>query len=243
MKKRLMALGLVCALLLSACAGTGAPPPETILDTTSSEQMGEPFVFDPDALVQDGKLMLTGRDDDNQLYAMYYEPSGDALTKRHFGMSFYHGIDTEWLGGDGINENFSLFLTATGEVVGSVKLTTAPSDLATYYNTTDTAAQQEQMAASFFTTDNYHSGLYKNVVEDFGYTLVADAIGSAFEGFNAFYMEFIDPQTNVHSIRFYLCNDEINEKFFSITVQVNLPTEDTASLDLFRRMVLSTHEG
>ncbi|HWP51964.1 MAG TPA: hypothetical protein VN626_09755 [Clostridia bacterium] len=189
---------------------------------------------------ENGRFVFTQIGD--PLFTMDYEPRSGSVSMAHFGLNFPDGTDTNWLGDSGFDTLFDLHEAKTDKVYGSVVITTAPADLAAYYNTTNPDEQLNQMRASFFTTDVYYEGLRKNIVEDFGYDLIADEKGIAFDGgWNAFYLEFIDKESGNHALRFYMCNDEMNEKFYAMTIKVDVPVDDTQNLDLYRNILFTLH--
>lgn len=228
-------VALVMAMVLLAACGTA--PTNSSSSISSSEAISSPA---PSDLVKDGKFVFDQLED--PLFTMDYEPRGGSLVKQHFGLDFPRGTDTNWLGDSGLDALFDLHEANTDNVYGSVKITTAPADLAEYYNTDDPAQQLDQMKATFFTVSSYHDGLRKNIVEDFEYDLVVDEEGVAFEGgWNAFYLEFIDKESGNHALRFYMCNDEINEKFYSMTIKADIPMDDADNIKLYRDIIFTLH--
>lgn len=233
MIKQYIAL-LLALVLLAAC---GSTPAGSSSEAASSETVSS---SDSSPLVENGEFVFRQLED--PLFTMDYEPRSDSVVKQHFGLNFSDGTDTDWLGDSGFDALFDMHEAKTDKVYGSVKITTAPADLAAYYNTDDPAKQLEQMKATFFTTASYHEGLRKNIVEDFGYELVFDEAGVAFEGgWNAFYLEFIDKESGNHALRFYMCNDEMNEKFYSMTIQANLPMDDAEKIKTYRDIIFTLH--
>ena len=190
--------------------------------------------------IENGRFVFKQLED--PLFTMDYEPRTGSVTMAHFGMNFPDGTDTNWLGDSGFDSLFDLHDAKTEKVYGSVVITTAPADLAAQYNTADPAEQLNQMQASFFTTDVYYEGLKRNIVEDFGYDLVVDEKGVAFDGgWNAFYLEFVDKESGNHALRFYMCNDQMNEKFYAMTVKVDAPIDDAENLELYRNILFTLH--
>ena len=190
--------------------------------------------------VENGRFVFAQLGDPH--FTMDYEPRSGSVSMVHFGLNFPEGTDTNWLGDSGFDTLFDLHEAKTDKVYGSVAITTAPADLAAYCNTTNADEQVNQMRASFFTTDVYYEGLRKNIVQDFGYELIADEKGVAFDGgWNAFYLEFIDKESGNHALRFYMCNDQMNEKFYAMTIKVDVPIDDTQNLDLYRNILFTLH--
>ncbi|MFV0496576.1 MAG: hypothetical protein ACK5L0_00185 [Candidatus Fimivivens sp.] len=190
--------------------------------------------------IEDGRFVFKQLDD--PLFTMDYEPRSGSATMQHFGLNFPSGTDTDWLNDSGFDTFFNIHEAATDKVYGSVVITTAPADLAAYYNTSDPQEQLNQMKSTFFTTDLYYEGLKKNIVEDFGHNLIVDEKGVAFDGgWNAFYFEFIDEESGNHALRFYMCNDQMNEKFYAMTIKVDVPVDDTENLKLYRDIIFTLH--
>lgn len=234
MMKKGVAL-LLALVLLAACQS--APSGSSAGSEPASSQSSSAGVSG--GQVENGRFVFKQLED--SLFTMDYEPRTGSVTMAHFGLNFPEGTDTNWLGDSGFDSLFDLHDTQTGKVYGSVVITTAPADLAAQYNTTDPAEQRDRMKASFFPTDVYYEGLKKNIVEDFGYELAVDEKGVAFDGWNAFYLEFIDRESGNHALRFYMCNDEMNEKFYAMTVKVDVPVDDAENLALYRSILFSLH--
>lgn len=228
---------MLALVMLAAC---GTPSTSSSSEVSSSSSSVEESSSAPSGLLEDGRFVFKQLED--PLFTMDYEPREGSVTKQHFGLDFPEGTDTDWLGDSGFDALFNIHDAATDTVYGSVKISTAPADLAKYYNTEDPQQQLEAMQSTFFATENYYNGLRKNVVEDFGYQLVAEAFGTAFEGgWNAFYLEFIDKDSGNHAMRFYLCNDEMNEKFYSMMIQVNVPMDDAEKIKTYRDIIFTLH--
>lgn len=224
---------LLAMVLLASCQS--APSSSS---KTSSSQSGSAGATG--SHIENGRFVF--KQLETPLFTMDYEPRTGSVTMAHFGMNFPDGTDTNWLGDSGFDSLFDLHEANTDKVYGSVVITTAPADLAAQYNTTDPAEQLNQMQAGFFTTDVYYEGLKRNIVEDFGYDLIVDEKGVAFDGgWNAFYLEFIDKESGNHALRFYMCNDQMNEKFYAMTVKVDAPIDDTENLELYRNILFTLH--
>lgn len=234
MIKKSVALFLTIVLLAS-CRGVDPKPSGSDSSPDSSQSGADEVVV----YVENGRFVFRQLED--PLFTMDYEPRPESVTMAHFGLNFPDGTDTNWLGDRGFESLFDLHDIKTEKVYGSVVITTAPADLAAHYNTADAAEQLNQMQASFFTTNVYYEGLKRNIVEDFGYDLVVDEKGVAFDGWNAFYFEFIDKESKNHALRFYMCNDEMNEKFYSFSVKVDVPEDDEENLKLYRDILFTLH--
>lgn len=228
------------ALLLTMVLLASCQPASSASSTASSLQSSSSSNTAAVSHIEDGRFVFKQLDD--PLFTMDYEPRGGSMTKQHFGLNFPDGTDTDWLGDNGFDTLFNIHKAKSDQVYGSVAITTAPDDLAAYYNTTDPQEQLNQMKSTFFTTDTYYEGLKKNIVEDFGYDLIVDEKGIAFDGgWNAFYLEFIDKESGNHALRFYMCNDEMNEKFYAMTIKVDVPVDDTENLELYRNILFTLH--
>ncbi len=226
---------LLAMILLASCqsapSSSGSSAPSSSQSSSAGATGGH---------VENGRFVFKQLED--PLFTMDYEPRTGSVTMQHFGLNFPDGTDTNWLGDSGFDSLFDLHEAKTDKVYGSVVITTAPADLAAQYNTSDPTEQLNQMRASFFTTDVYYEGLKRNIVEDFGYELLVDEKGVAFDGgWNAFYFEFVDKESGNHALRFYMCNDQMNEKFYAMTVKVDVPVDDAKNLELYRNILFTLH--
>ncbi|WMJ83067.1 hypothetical protein ACS3UN_00375 [Oscillospiraceae bacterium LTW-04] len=233
MIKKGIALILAMVLLAScqSAPSSSSAAPSSSQSSSSSETADH---------IENGRFVFKQLDD--PVFTMDYEPRSGSVTMQHFGLNFPNGTDTDWLGDSGFDTLFNIHEAETDQVYGSVVITTAPADLAAYYNTSDPQEQLNQMKPTFFTTDVYYEGLKKNIVEDFGYDLIVDEKGIAFDGgWNAFYFEFIDKESGNHALRFYMCNDQMNEKFYAMTIKVDVPVNDTENLKIYRDIIFTLH--
>ncbi len=225
---------LLAMVLLASCKS--APSSSSAVSSSSQSSSSAGTV----SHIENGRFVFKQLDD--PLFTMDYEPRTGSVTKQHFGLNFAQGTDTDWLGDNGFDSLFDMHEAESDKVYGSVAITTAPADLAAQYNTNDPQEQLNQMKSTFFTTDVYYEGLKKNIVEDFGYDLIVDEKGVAFDGgWNAFYFEFIDKESGNHALRFYMCNDQMNEKFYAMTIKVDVPVDDTKNLELYRNILFTLH--
>lgn len=247
MIKRIFA-ALIAVLMLAACSGNPNAQQSSADNGSSSQGKFDNLIPEDDAvadtgsrdIVKDGKICFAPVE--NATFTMDYEPRQGSVTNAHFGLNFVKPVDTDWLGDSGFNAMFDIHEYTDNTVYGSVKITTAPADLAEYYGTSDEKLIADKMKADFFTTENYYTGYRKNVAEDFGYEIVKEGMGQAFEGgWNAFYVEFIDKSSNNCGMRFYLCNDEINEKFYSVLISVDVPADDAERINKYRGIIFTLH--
>ncbi len=240
MKLRLIALILAGALALTACKASSSSPAPSPSESGASGSGVEPLApGEFPTLVKDGKFVFVPLEqvfpDADLIFTMEYEPAATAVTRQHLGLQFPSGMDTDWLGDAGVNANYTIYDTKDREVRGTVKITTAPPDLAAQYGTSDPAEQLEMMKSSYFPAADVFTGLKKAVVEDFGYELVfAEQAVAESLGWNGFYLEFIDRGTATRSMRFFVCNDEMNEKYYSFTANADLPVDDEEMANRYR---------
>ncbi|GKH49242.1 hypothetical protein CE91St46_03530 [Eubacteriales bacterium] len=244
MKIRISALLLAATLLLAACGSNSSSAPEASSGSESApSQSSAPNGGVFSHLIRDGKFVFTPVADAH--FTMEYEPPATAVTGQHIGLDFLKTMNTDWLGDQDFIANYTLYdgSDAAGsekKQYGTVAITTAPPDLAEYYGTSDPAEQLERMKAHYFPAADVFVGRKKAVVEDFGYDLVF-AEQATFEalGWDGFFIEFIDPATNTRSMRFFLCNDEMNEKYYSFAANVDLPADDEELADRYRATLFS----
>lgn len=228
-------VALLLAMVLLASCQSAPSGSSTASSSSQSGSSGEAVGH-----IENGRFVFKQLED--PVFTMDYEPRQGSVTMQHFGLNFPEGKDTDWLGDNGFDTRFDLHENKSSKAYGSVIITTAPADLAAYYNTSDPQEQIDQMKSTFFTTDTYYEGLRKNIVEDFGYELIVDEKGVAFDGgWNAFYLEFIDKESGNHALRFYMCNDQLNEKFYAMTIKVDVPVDDTENLEIYRNILFTLH--
>lgn len=249
MIKRLFAAVIAVIMLASCAKAPAASSSQAENSGAESSSSGKEFDLTPDTdtvadnsdrpIIEDGKIKFYPIE--NATFTMDYEPRQGSVTKAHFGLNFVKPCDTDWLGDSGLDALFDIHEYTDDTVYGSVKITTAPNDLAAHYGTSDEKEIAEKMKADFFTAENYYNGYRKNIAEDFGYEIVKEAYGVAFEGWNAFYVEFNDTEKKTRSMRFYLCNDEINEKFYSMLIQMDIPIDDTDRINKYRGIIFTLH--
>jgi hypothetical protein len=226
MKKRLFAAATAALVMLAACGRqSAAPAPDDSISGGELVQSGAEFPFE--------------RIEDS-VFTMIYEPRSDAVTGVHFGLDMPEGYDTDWTGDAAFDANYTIFDVESSRVLGTVKITTAPPDLAAHYGESDPEEIRNLMLSTFFVTEDVYAGLKKAIVEDFEYDLVLDWTGTAYE-WPAFYLEFIDEDAKTRALRFYMCNGEFDEKFYALTINANLPMDDAARLADLRRIIFSLH--
>lgn len=252
MLKRFFAL-LIAVAMLASCSGGRSSSTSSEVESSQSQassSQAEAAQIPANASadgehIKDGKFLF--RQISDPLFTMDYEPSRASKANQHFGLNFYDGIDTDWLGDNGNVASFNIYRREDAGAniekaeYGSVTLTSAPADMKEAFGTDDPAEIAEKMKADYFTAENYYNGYKKNLVEDFGYEIVEDAFGLAYEGWNACYFEFINDVDNVRSLRFYACNDQLNENFLSFMVRIDVPLEETEMLEQLRGIVFTFH--
>ena len=169
-------------------------------------------------------------------FTMDYEPRNGSYVANHFGLNFVSPCDTNWLGDKGLQAIFDLN-EKTDDVYGSVVITTAPRDFKEYYDTKDKKVIAEKTAEEFLTAENYYNQKRSFLVDEKGFEMIREGYGYAFPNqdiWKAFYVEYIDTTANNHHMILYLCNDEINEKFYSMEIFTAIPADQTEQIDKFR---------
>ena len=229
MIKRLLCLCLCICLLVSCGSQTNVSEPSGAdgmpMDFSVSEQSGIKFSFESP---------------EDSIYTMLYEPLSDAKVQAAFGICILDGYESDWTGDTDTTSSYAIYDPETKETFATVTVQTAPPDPKSYYGVTTDEEVLHEMQPSFFTAENFHAGLRKNIVEDFGYDLMIDWLGTAF-GAPTGYLEFADPDSGTHSMRFYLCNDNLSEYFYSFTIRADVPAEDEEKIRDLRTMIFSLH--
>lgn len=90
-------------------------------------------------------------------------------------------------------------------------------------------AETDRMDTTYFTVENYYNGQKRSTVEDFGNTLLDSSIGlidTPKGALKACYIEFENKLTSCDSIRFYMCNDSIDENYFGIMITADVPLDN-----------------
>ena len=237
MIKRIAAL-VLALMLLAAC---GAKPVEKSEPKTFEiDLMGN---FTPNKIEEvlvDG--VFNFQRVEGASFTMDYEPRVDSYVLNHFGLDFGLPTDTNWLGDDATQAKFDINEKGT-DVYGSVTITTAPKDLKAYYNTDDIKEVAIKVNEEFLTTEKQYE-LLQAEYGDANFEVVMEGIGLAFpeqDVWNACYVEYKNTEDNLRSMRLYLCNDEVNEKFYSLAISADLPGDDEERIEKYRSIIFSLH--
>lgn len=240
MRKKALAL-LLAAMLLSACGGGQAPSSssEPVEHEISFGEGYEPSVIDE--VVGENGVMLF-RQAKGATFTMDYEARSGSAMPAHFGLNFVGSCDTNWLGDEGLQARYDLNEFGS-DVYGSVVITTAPENPAEYYQTDDESVIKETMAAEFLNTEDTYE-LRRGEIEEKGYEIVKEGYGRAFanlKSWHAYYIEFVDTDNGNRSMRLFLCNDDISEKYYSMDISVDVPQDNTELIDKFRTILFTLH--
>lgn len=223
MQKKILAVTMASImLLLVACNKPGTPTPN------------EKFPFDE---TKTGVEFHTEPLED-AIYSMMLEPVSHSIPKDSFLVSVIDGSDSEWIGDDDWNSVYNIFQIEDNTEYARLTLTTTPPDLKGHFGVSSDTDVLNELKAKIFTTQNVHDGLLTGARDDFGYKILTDVSGSVL-GYNAFFIEFLNEETNNHAMRFYLSNDEINEKHVSLTMNANIPADKTELIEAYRKMFFS----
>jgi hypothetical protein len=228
MMKRLLAM--VLALCLLASCGS-----------TSSESSSNPDGLPMDFTVKEQKdITFSFENLEDSIYTMLYEPVSGATVQASLGLCIPQGYESDWVSDTDTTSDYIIYLDDTKDVYATVSVQTAPSDPKAYYGVETDEDVLHEMQSNYFTTENLHTGLRKNIVDDFGYELVVDWLGTAY-GVPVSYLEFINPDSNTHSMRFYLCNDNLSENFYAFSVHADVPADDEDAIRTMRGILFSLH--
>lgn len=175
---------------------------------------------------------------DNAIYSMMIEPTANSVPKDSFLISILDGSDAEWTGDDDWSSNYKIIEVADGKTYATVKITTTPPDLKGHFGVKTDEEAKNLLAPYIFPTEDVHAGLKQAAGVDFGYKITTDWSGTAL-GWKAFYIEFIDEGSKNHALRFYVCNDKMDEKHVAITINADIPADRTDLIDNYRKMIFS----
>ncbi len=175
---------------------------------------------------------------EDAIYSMMIEPTPKSAPKDSFLISILDGSDAEWVGDNDWASNYQIIQVDDGKTYATVKLTTTPPDLKAFFGVTTDAEVQEKLIPEIFTTEDVYTGLKKAAGEDFGYKITTDWQGNAL-GWKAFYIEFLDEESNNHALRFYMSNDKIDEMHVAVTINANIPADRTDLIEKYRKMIFS----
>ena len=224
MSKRFFVL-LLALLFLVGCSQSSVPSGSDIF---TEQSVREDIDFEFKSL-------------DNYLFSMVFDPRPDALTQLSFGFNIPDGFDADWKGDSEYDAHYAIFEESSQKHIASIRVNTPPPNLAAYYNTDNPNEILDNMISQFFETENAYSGLKSSIVEGFEYDLLVDWTGTAL-GYSAYYMEFINPDSQSHALRFYLSNDELDETFYAFEFKADSPMDDQEQIDLLRSILFSLHE-
>ena len=217
MFKRLLAVGL--ALMVLAGCGTKNRQPNDL----PSEAAGVEFQF---------------KELSEYAYTMALETSTFSNQKTMFGINIPDAYDCDFVSETELEDNYILYSSDNSEGSAAIKVTTGPNSLAEYFGSEDPKELEDLIKPVLFPTEDVHAGLVRAVVEDFGYQLVNNWTGTAF-GMNAFFVEFIDEESKNHALRFFLCNDKLDENYYSLTINADLPMDDKSKIEDYKAIIFS----
>ena len=230
--KRLAVVFLCLCLLLTACGGSTAES-----ESESAESYELPMDFSVSEL-RDTAFKFANLPD--SVFTMLYEPLENANVQLAFGLCIPSGYDSDEQSSSDTTISYVIYDSETNTIFTTVTVQTAPPDIKSYYGVETEEEAINAMRSSFFTMQDRHDGIRKNIVEDFGYELVTDWTGTAY-GLPAYYFEFRDPDTNTLSMRFYVCDDLINENFYAMQLAADVSADDADMIELTRSILFSLH--
>lgn len=181
------------------------------------------------------------KDMEEYMCLMAFSPPSDSGTALELAVNIPNEYDIEETAETQYNTNYNLYHYESKKSYGTFRVQTAPKDLAAHFKTQESEKIKDLMAPDFFTTELMYQGLKNSILNDFGYELAVDWTGTAY-GWNAYYMEFIDKDSGNRGLRFYVCNDEINEKFYAFEYKANVPIGDEQLLKMCREVIFSLQQ-
>lgn len=229
MSKRMLATAAALMMLvLAACQNPGASSAPANQDEFSKNPVRTEVTF-------------AFQDMADYMCLMAIEPPYDGGNRMDMAVNIPNDYDIDALPDTEYNANYSLFHYESKKPYATIHVQTAPKDLAAHYGVQDKEKITDLMKADFFPVDDKYESLKKSIIEDFGYELAVDWTGTAY-GWKAYYMEFIDKDSNNRGLRFYFGNDELNENFYSLEYKANVPIGDEKLLQMCREVIFSLQQ-
>ena len=226
MPKRSLIFLFALLFVVAGCSKPSAPAPSNV------------NLFDEQPVRTD--IVFEFEDMNEYLFSMVLDPKPGALIDLSFAINIPDGLDSDWIGDTEHDAHYIIFDEKTKESLASIRINTTPSDLAAFYGTNDPDEILDNLVSKFFKAENAHNGL-RNAIEDFKYEMMVDWSGTAL-GYSAYYMEFIDQDSQNHALRFYLSNDKLDESFYAFEFKADVPMDDQKQIDLYRAILFSLHE-
>lgn len=217
MLKRILAAGLA-VLMLAGCGAKNKQP-----NDLPSEASGVEFQF---------------QELSKYAYTMALEPSTFSSQTRTFGINIPEDYDCDFVSETELEDIYTLYPSDHSGGTATITVTTGPNSLSDYFGTDDPKELENLIKPVLFPTEDVHAGRVKAVVEDFEYQMVNNWSGTAF-GMNAFFVEFINEDDKEHSLRFFLCNDELNENYYSLAIDADIPMDDKDKVEDYKAMIFS----
>ena len=232
MSKRILA-AFMAAFMLAGCQK--APTPSASSSEPSATVAGV-AQLDTNPVLSNVEFDLKKMDE--YMYLMALQPAAGSGVTQEMAVCVPEDYDMEEIEPSEFSVNYKFYQYYTNQIYGTARVQTAPADLKAYFKTEDEAKIKDEMAPEFFTVESMYEGTKQGAVNDFGYELKVDWTGTVY-GLPAYYIEFIDAESGNHALRFYVSNDEINERFYACEIKMNVPVDDAELLKLCREVIFS----
>ena len=229
MNKKIMTFILAAAMLLTSC-GNG----------NENKESEAPVLGDAD-VKRDYNFSEVYKKQEDAIYTIQYEPIAESNVHLILGMDILEGYDAAWLPETDNTENFYILREEDNKMYSTSKLLTAPKDMEKYYNTTDQEKIKEEMKSTYFTVADVHDGLLNNAVNDFGHPILTDWTGK-FGDYDYYFLEFIEEDLGLHSMRFMVGNSKIDKDYWSYSFNADIPLGEQQLIDDFHAMLFSLRE-
>jgi len=233
---RRLVCAVLCLILLAAC---GKGPSSSPGGSASGSKALAVLPMDFSVKEQHGVEFQYANAEDS-IFTMLYEPVADANAQAAIGLCIPEGYDSDPTGETETTVDYAIYDSKTHEICATVTVQTAPPDPAAYFGVETQEEILHAMQSSYFTTERFYNGLRKNIVEDFQYELAVDWTGTSY-GLPTYYLEYLDTDKGTQSMRFYFCDDEMNENFYSFRFAADVPIGDEAMLNQMRAVLFSLH--
>ena len=236
MLKKLLS-AVICVCMLASCTGKTSTPAETSIPT---DEQGRVLLSMDFSVKEQENAEYIFQSLPDSIYTMVYQPVEGANSQVAMGLCIPDGYESDWIS-DGENvSNYWIYEPDTQKSIATVTVQTAPADPKAYYGVETDAEAIAMMQPEFFPADVFHKGLRSDIVDGFGYDLVIDWFGNSYN-VPMSYLEFIDPDSNTHSMRLCMTTKTLNENFYSFTVRADVPADDEQAIYDVRAILFSMH--
>lgn len=237
MLKKLLA-AVLCVCMLASCGGSKtSTAPEVSIPV---DEQGRVVLSMDFSVKEQTDVEYKFQSHPESIYTMLYEPVSGAATQIGMGLCIPDGYESDWLSDTDNASSYWIYDSETEKSIATVAVQSAPADPKAYYGVDTDEEAAAMMQPEYFPAEVFHNGLRTDIVDGFGYELVIDWFGSAY-GFPMGYLEFVDQDSNTHSMRMCLTTENLDGSFYSFTVRADVPADDEQAIYDVRAILFSMH--